>query len=156
MTRRPPSPTGTDLQVMQQLAELDTLTIEQLTQRWQMLMDGAPAPRRNRQYLVKRLAYRLQELVYGGLSPEARTRLADTYQRQGHPARSGGAPREHATLPGTCLLRAWHGTMYRVTVCHQGFEYDGRLYASLTAIAREITGAKCSGPAFFRMKVGQA
>jgi len=58
---------------MQQLAELDHLTIEQLTQRWQVLMDGAPAPRRNRQYLIKRLAYRIQELAYGGLSPDART-----------------------------------------------------------------------------------
>ena len=156
MTRRPPSPTGTDRQVMQQLAELDHLTIEQLTQRWQVLMDGAPTPRRNRQYLVKRLAYRIQELAYGGLSPEARTMLADTYQRHGRPAQRTGAQTGQAILPGTSLLREWHGTMYRVTVCRDGFEYDGRLYASLTAIAREITGTKCSGPAFFRLKEGQA
>jgi hypothetical protein len=139
---------------MQQLAELDHLSMEHLTQRWQALI-GGEAPRQNRRYLVKRLAYRIQELAYGGLSPETRSLLADTYQRHGTIIRSNAPSPTDAILPGTCLLREWRGIVYRVTVCAQGFEYAGRWYASLTAIAREITGTKCSGPAFFRLKGGQ-
>lgn len=142
---------GNDRQVMQQLAELDHLSIEHLAQRWQVLI-GGEAPRQNRRYLVKRLAYRIQELAYGGLSPETRTLLEDTYQRHGTVMRSNAPSPTDAILPGTCLLREWRGTVYRVTVCAQGFEYAGRWYTSLTAIAREITGTRCSGPAFFRLK----
>ena len=54
-TRSTPPPTGDDLQVMPQLAEPDHLSIDQLTQRWQILI-GGDAPRQNRRYLVKRLA----------------------------------------------------------------------------------------------------
>lgn len=145
---------GDDRQVMQQLAELDHLPIDQLAQRWQVLI-GDEAPRQNRRYLVKRLAYRIQELAYGGVSPETRTLLADAYQRHGQITRKNDPTTGASILPGTCLLREWHGALYRVTVCQQGFEYAGRWYASLTAIAREITGTKCSGPAFFRLKEGQ-
>lgn len=145
---------GEDRQVMQQLAELDHLPIDQLSQRWQVLI-GGETPRQNRRYLVKRLAYRIQELAYGGLSPETRTLLEDAYQRHGQIRRKSDPTTGASILPGTCLLREWHGTLYRVTVAQQGFEYAGRWYASLTAIAREITGTKCSGPAFFRLKEGQ-
>jgi len=152
--RSTPPPAGDDLHVMHQLAELDHLPIDQLAQRWRVLI-GGDAPRHNRRYLVKRLAYRIQELAYGGLSTEVRTMLAETYQRHGNTSRSAAAQSSQAILPGTCLLREWHGTLYRVTVCRNGFEYDGRLYTSLTAIAREITGTRCSGPAFFRVKEDQ-
>jgi len=155
MTKRStPSPAGDDLHVMHQLAELDHLSIDQLAQRWRVLI-GGDAPRQNRRFLVKRLAYRIQELAYGGLSTEARTILTETYQRHGNTIRSAAAQSSQAILPGTCLLREWHSTLYRVTVCRNGFEYDRRLYTSLTAIAREITGTRCSGPAFFHVKEGQ-
>ena len=149
-----PPPAGDDLQVMQQLAELDHLAIDQLADRWRALI-GGDAPRRNRRYLVKRLAYRIQELAYGGLSTETKTQLAETYQRQGRVSRSTDAQPAQSILPGTALLREWRGTVYRVTVCRNGYEYAGKLYTSLTAIACAITGAKCSGPAFFRVKEGQ-
>jgi hypothetical protein len=139
---------------MQQLAELDHLSIDQLAQRWQLLIGGT-APRQNRRYLVKRLAYRIQELAYGGLSTETRAMLAETYQQHGQVTRTAGHSAGASIVPGTCLLRAWRGAVYRVTVCRHGFEYDGKRYSSLTAIARAITGGKCSGPAFFHLKEGQ-
>jgi len=152
--RSTPPQAGGDLHVMHQLAELDHLSIDQLAQRWRVLI-GGDAPRQNRRYLVKRLAYRIQELAYGGLSTDARIILTETYQRHGNTSRTSDTQSSQAILPGTCLLREWHGTLYRVTACHNGFEYKGRLYTSLTAIAREITGTRCSGPAFFRVKEGQ-
>lgn len=147
-------PPADDLQVMHQLAELEQLSVDQLAIRWRVLI-GGDAPRRNRRYLIKRLAYRIQELAYGGLTTEARTLLTETYQRHGGVLRSAGTQPAQSLIPGTALLREWRGTIYRVNVCRNGYEYDGRLYTSLTAIARDITGAKCSGPAFFRVKEGQ-
>ena len=87
------------------MAELDHLSIDQLAQRWQMLIGGV-APRQNRRYLVKRLAYRIQELAYGGLSTEARTLLAETYQCHGQVSRTTGQMSGAAILPGTCLRTA--------------------------------------------------
>ena len=54
--------------------------------------------------------------------------------------------------PGTKLVREWHGVTYEVTITHQGYQWEGRLYRSLTAIAREITGAGWSGPRFFGIR----
>ena len=56
------------------------------------------------------------------------------------------------TQPGTRLVREWQGRHYQVTVLASGFDYDGRIYSSLTAIAREITGISWSGPRFFGLK----
>jgi len=55
--------------------------------------------------------------------------------------------------PGTRLIRQWQGKSYKVTVANSGFEYDGQWYASLSEIARLITGTRWSGPLFFGLKV---
>jgi Protein of unknown function (DUF2924) len=55
--------------------------------------------------------------------------------------------------PGTRLIRQWQGKSYKVTVAKSGFEYDGQWYASLSEIARLITGTRWSGPLFFGLKV---
>lgn len=78
-------------------------------------------------------------------------------QRQLALIASGGRCEPEATvaymLPnGVVLIRDWHGIKYRVEVTEGGYLYDGRLYRSLSAISRSITGTTWSGPVFFGLK----
>jgi Protein of unknown function (DUF2924) len=144
--------------VLKQVAELATLSHDALKQRWRDLYGTAP-PSYNRVGLLKRLAYRVQELSYGGLSEETRRRLREFIppeQLDGEDAEVARAARRRRRdgIPviGTLLVREWHGTRYEVTVVWNGFEYEGCLYRSLTAVARAITGTHLNGPQFFGLR----
>src|SRR5579864_8219260 len=137
--------------VLAQLAALKTAPIGALKQKWRDLFDREPPPY-NRRFLENRLAYRIQELAFGGLSEETVERLdalADELE--------GKTPRRRTTLgslpiAGTRLIRGWKGVEHCVTVRHEGFEYQGRPYQSLSAIARHITGTRWNGFVFFGLK----
>jgi len=138
--------------VLGRLAALKTLPIVDLKQQWRDLFDTEP-PAFNRRYLESRLAYRIQELAYGGLKPETIARLealADDLEA-GPAARSGTRP-----VIGTQLVREWQGVEHRVTVLDAGFEYQGRPFKSLSAIARAITGTRWNGLLFFGIKSRRA
>ena len=146
---------------LKQIAELNTLSIPQLKERWRKLFDTAP-PAHQRRFMVKRLAYRIQELVYGGLSDEVRRRAAEIAQDAGLdeeasiPGRGGNSRRRpDLPVPGTRLARLWNGRRYEVTVTAAGFEFEGRPYRSLTAVAKAITGTHWSGRAFFGLVNGK-
>lgn len=133
--------------VLKQIDELNQMSMAQLRKRWADLMGTDPG-RLGRQYLMRRLAYRVQELAYGGLSPQARKRLeavAEGKTRSASPSKS----KKTVLMPGTRLLREWHGDRYEVIVEADGFRYDGKLYRSLTAVAKAITGSHTSGNLFF-------
>jgi Protein of unknown function (DUF2924) len=139
--------------VLARLAALKTMPISDLKQQWRELFDKEPPPF-NRRYLESRLAYRIQELAYGGLKPETIERLealAEEFDGP-NPARSVG---RFKSIPaaGTQLVREWQGTEHRVTVRDDGtFEYRGQPFKSLSAIARAITGTRWNGWVFFGMK----
>jgi Protein of unknown function (DUF2924) len=90
------------------------------------------------------IAWRLQEQAFGGLDRE-NLRFLDGL------ARHGGLPRRRLK-PGTVLVREYHGQRHTVTVAADGFEWQGTTYASLSAIARAITGTAWSGPRFFALR----
>ena len=103
-----------------------------------------------RQYLVRRIAYRIQELVHGGLSRDARRRLNDLA--------SGPKKKKQTTTNlqvGTRLIREWHGNKYEVVVKQDGFVYNGKTYRSLSAVARAITGKHKGGRRFFGLEPGE-
>lgn len=95
--------------------------------------------------VIPLLAYRLQELRFGGLSPESERYLAQLLPK---PGRMKQAPTRRLKA-GTRLLRSWQGRTYTVTVSDPGFIYDGQIFNSLSLIARKITGTQWSGPTFF-------
>ena len=133
--------------VLKQIDELNQMSMAQLRKRWADLMGTDPG-RLGRKYLIRRLAYRIQELAYGGLSPQARKQLeaiADGKTRNGKPSKS----KKTILMPGTRLLREWRGDRYEVIVEADGFRYNGKAYRSLTAAARAITGQHTSGNLFF-------
>lgn len=140
--------------VLRQLAALQDLTTEQLKDKWRDLCGGEP-PAYNRPFLIRRLAYRIQEIFYGGLSPVAREKLVrvaegDPMARLAKPKARGG--REICVPEGTRLVRLWQGRRYEVVVTQGGFELDGQRYRSLSAVAKQITGTHWNGKVFFGVK----
>ena len=141
--------------VLRQLATLETLSMEQLHEKWRDLYGGEP-PGYKRQFLIKRLAYRVQELFYGGLSEAAQTRLQQVARDDSAArveSRTSGVPQGQADiLPGTRFVRTWKDRRYEVLAHENGFEYDGRMFRSFSAVARDITGTRWNGRLFFGLK----
>ena len=134
------------------LAALKSTPTKDLKQQWRELFDSEPPPF-NRRYLESRLAYRIQELAYGGLKPETIRRL----ERLGEELDGGDRKKSRIRadfhpIAGTRLLREWQGVEHAVTVTVDGFEWQGRPYKSLSAIARAITGTRWNGWVFFGLK----
>ena len=130
------------------ITALEALTIADLQIEWRRLYRAAPPTRLSRDLLVRGVAYKLQEHVYGGLSPGVRRRLRSLVESPDKQNRSRAAPT--ITLkPGTKLVREWRGHVHTVNVLDEGFDYRGQRYRSLTRIARLITGVHWSGPLFF-------
>ncbi|MBR1335333.1 DUF2924 domain-containing protein [Bradyrhizobium ottawaense] len=138
--------------VLAQLAALKNAPAQALKAKWRTLFDTEP-PAYNRRFLESRLAYRIQELAYGGLSRETTERLkamAKQYAYQKPADRKARPPLR--PVAGTKLIREWEGVEHCVTVRHDDFEYLGRPYKSLSSVARQITGTKWNGWVFFGLK----
>ena len=133
-----------------QLAGLEDLSHAELKARWNALYD-VPCPKHmSCKFLLGAVAYRIQENVFGGLKKSTRRRLEKVSAdlAAGKPIKQSG-PR---IKPGTRLLREWNGTVHEVIVLESAVQYRGQLWPSLSAVAREITGARWSGPRFFGLK----
>ena len=143
--------------ILRQLATLETMSMDQLRERWRDLYGGEP-PSYKRQFLIKRLAYRIQELFYGGLSEAAKTRLQQVAQTTRWPVWTAGSPATPTLTRTSCRAPGSSGygrtRRYEVLAHENGFEYDGRMFRSLSAVAREITGTRWNGRLFFGLKKG--
>ena len=142
-------------QVLARLAALKTTPTPKLREQWRQLFESEP-PAFNRRYLESRLAYRIQELAYGGLKPETVRRL----EKLGEELDGGRVdvrkrPANDRPISGTRLIREYQGVEHCVTVRDDDFEYQGRPYKSLSAIARAITGTQWNGVVFFGLKSGR-
>ncbi|MCX7351037.1 MAG: DUF2924 domain-containing protein [Alphaproteobacteria bacterium] len=138
--------------VLARLAALKTTPTPKLKEQWRQLFEGEP-PAFNRRYLESRLAYRIQELAYGGLKPETVRRL----EKLGEEMDGGRVdvrkrPANDRPISGTRLIRDYQGVEHCVTVRDNDFEYQGRPYKSLSAIARAITGTQWNGVVFFGLR----
>jgi hypothetical protein len=158
---------ATDIQ--KDIAALGQMTVKELRRRHVELF-GEENRAGNRQYLLRRIAWRLQALAEGDLSERAQRRaqeLARDADLRSRPPRELTMPPAPADLktvagrialsrderlpvPGTVLTRVFKGHEYHVTVLPNGFEYDGQAYRSLSAVAHAITGSHWNGYHFFR------
>ncbi len=131
--------------VRRQLLALAQMSKTELAEKWKDLFGREP-PNYGPVFMRKRLAFRVQELFYGGLSPDLLKAML----------RNGGDPvaaqaKKRGPRPGTIIVRMWHGEKHEVVIRANGYEYNGRLYRSLTAVARKITGAHWNGKRFFQL-----
>jgi hypothetical protein len=134
------SPSGPD-------EKREAANIEKLRAEWRRLYRSEP-PRISRDLLLRGVAYRHQELEHGGLGKTTRRKLKTLAKMFRTTGRVGPDP-GLALKPGARLVREWHGRTHTVTVTEDGFEFAGTCYASLTKIAKKITGTHWSGPRFF-------
>ncbi len=127
------------------LVALPSATMAKLKDQWRALF-GVEPPAYSRNLLESRLAYRVQELAYSGLKPDTVQRIeALGEQIDGRTIKLRRIRLEQRPITGTRLLREWQGVEHIVTVQRDGFEWQGRPYQSLSAIARAITGTRWNG-----------
>ncbi len=153
--------------VTTEILRLQSMTIGELRARW-LEVFGQETKQRHRAYLIRRLCWKLQEDRFGKLTPEQEARVAE-YRReiealppeQWFPrskANKAAAAREklpplmrdrRLPPPGSVLTREWRGNQVVVKILESGFEYDGRLFRSLSAVAQAVTGTSWNGWTFF-------
>lgn len=152
-----------------QVAALRRMSAAELREKY-LAVFGEPTRTGNKDFLCKRLAWRLQSMAEGSLSDRARQRAAElardadirmTMPRPpavtpGATPRTQAAPAngERVPIPGTVLARQYRGRLIEVTVLPKGFEWEGQVYRSLSAVAQAVTGAHWNGHLFFGLKNG--
>jgi len=145
-----------------QITKLKNASAEELLKRYKELY-GEDATGTHKTYLWRKIAYKLQELEYGELSAKARNRLRaliEEYDPINNKALRPDKPAMHQQLPlkdkrlpipGTVITKEYKDTSYRVKVLEKGFEYNDKIYKTLSAIAKEITKAHWNGYLFFNL-----
>jgi Protein of unknown function (DUF2924) len=148
MKRRAPVPDRAVLAA--EIASLPKADIKDLRDRWKTLYGKAPSGQIGRSFLVRAIAYGLQEQTFGGLNPATRRLLARIAGEAATNLPKRRQIRKAAT--GTILVREWQGNAHRVTVLDDGVAFNWRRYRSLSEVAHEITGSRWSGPRFFGLR----
>ncbi len=158
--------------VAAEVMALQEMTVNELRVRYLDLF-GEETKARNKTWLFRACAWRIQELAYGGLSERAKQRAKEIVResdvrprpRDGVPTIPGTKmkviafqpkPVSNDPLPGTVLTRPYKGQEIRVRVLDDGFEYEGQPYRSLSAVAKAVTGSHWNGRLFFGLKKGRA
>ena len=145
-----------DPDIADQIAQLRSLSRQELLDLWQKLYRRAAPQGIRRELMVPFLAYRIQENAYGGLKPATRCKLSRIARELEKSAASPELRIQRKIKPGTCLLRHWRGEGHEVLVTDSGYEYRGASFSSLSPIARQITDTRWSGPAFFGLRNGNS
>ncbi|MHC5055363.1 MAG: DUF2924 domain-containing protein [Planctomycetota bacterium] len=150
-----------------QILELQEMTVPELQAKYREVF-GEETRSHHKQQLFRKIAWRIQELAEGGLSERAKAKarqLANEADIRISPPRGAfagdaeGSAGGHSAgrrvrdprlpVPGTLIEREYKGLVLSMRVLDKGFEYKGRTYRSLSAVAREVTGTHCNGMAFF-------
>ena len=139
-------------QVLARLAALKSMSVKELKAEWAKLFE-TEAPNNSRPFLEQRLAYRIQELTFGGLSKPARQLLdALADEVEGKKVRKSVISDPRNPVIGTRLVREWNGTEHVITVLKDGFDWQGQRFKSLSAVAKAITGTSWNGYRFFGLR----
>lgn len=156
--------------VNKEFAGLRRLTVPALRQRYAEAF-GESTRSRHKEFLIRRIVWRLQANEQGGLSERARERArelaADSDVRLTAPRSTppGGAghsnearielsPDDRLPMPGAVITRRYKSETVEVRVLPRGFEFEGEIYRTLSAVARKVTGTHWNGYHFFRLREG--
>ena len=134
--------------IIRQIIDLEHKTPTDLRQIYNEIMPKKCAANSGKEFLRPRIAYRLQEVIFGGLADESKNKLLKIADGV-----STNSLRKHSDLiPGTKICREWNEKTYQVEVLKDCFEYEGQKFKSLSSIARKITGTRWNGPKFFKLR----
>jgi hypothetical protein len=141
--------------VIPKLSKLSNAGRAELLTIWSATIGKPPRFQASRELLASALAWQLQERKFGGLTATTQRKLRVLARSQQHKRRSSQLPAASTNLrPGTVITKQWRGAQHVVTVLVDGFQHQGKAYASLSQLAREITGTRWNGPAFFGLRKG--
>ncbi len=153
--------------IASQVLALQKMTVFELRSEWERVF-GEATKQRHRVYLWKRLARKLQEHQLPKLTAEEEARVTEYREQirqmppdQWFPGKRMKRPQprnrtrsSRTPPPGTIITRDFKGHQFSVKVLDDGFEYEGQVFRSLSAVAREITGTSWNGFTFFRLDKG--
>lgn len=134
-----------------ELARLRSMPKVQLRLRYRETFKIDPPKAFGPDLLRRSIAFRIQELAFGGLDAATR-RMLNNLIAQHAKSKDGRIVMPRRIKAGAILVREWKGQSHRVMVLQDGFAYEGKSYASLSEIARAITGARWNGPRFFGLR----
>lgn len=129
--------------------EISGLSLPELRKRWAEAWGLPPPPKISRTMLEKSLVFKLKERAGFGLMPEQKKRLDGLVRAY---KRAPGSMKEVTIKSGTRLVRTWKGQRHSVIVKENGFDYQGRVFTSLSEVAATITGTRWNGWVFFGLK----
>ena len=150
--------------ILPEIMALRALPMKELKKKYEELFDGERPASTQKIYLWKRIAYRMQEIAYGGLSQEAQGKIKELIQEydpiNNKALRPEKGPQElkkpnsrdrRLPIPGTVIVKDYKGNRIQVKVLEKGFEYGGGVYQTLSAVAKVVTGAHWNGFVFFNL-----
>ena len=142
--------------ITQEIQELRGMSVPDLVDRYEVVF-GRPPRVKHKDWLWRRIAWKIQEQRFGGLSEVAKRRLDEliadldidlTGERTVRGKVNGSARRDEPIM-GTTLTREWRGCEIQATRTEEGWEHDGVVHRSLSAVVKAVTGSHASGPAWF-------
>jgi hypothetical protein len=140
-----------DLVVIRQIMALQNKTTKELNDLWDKMF-GIPPAVASRQHMIAKLAYRIQELAYGGLDEATENKIQAAVREISRPKKANEKPyKKFMPMLGTRIVKEYRGTMHEIMVVSNGFAYAGAIYSSLSAVAQKITGTKWNGYKFFQL-----
>ena len=133
--------------MVRQVLELERMTAAELRKVYNNLFELSCSDNANKEQLIPKIAYRIQESAFGGLSQSTKAKLDLIAKAE------GTTLNKHCNLlTGTKICKEYNGIMHSIEVLKDGFEYNGQKWKSLSAIATKITGTKWNGPKFFNLR----
>jgi hypothetical protein len=138
--------------VHREIANLSTLETKELRRLWEEHFKNPPPPNAKKKTLIENLAYSIREKAFGGLSKSAKEKLEIYKERYKKGESILGHSQNYELIPGMILSREYNHTTHIVKILEDAkVEYNGKIYNSLSAVAREITGIRWNGPKFFHL-----
>lgn len=141
---------------LSQIMEFKEKSLNELKAKYEELFPGQKTPSNNKVFLWRKIAYRIQELECGGVSAETHSHIQQLIQQydpinnktlrpenmtENHPKKSTLSHDKRLPIPGTVITKEYKGIKLQVKILESGFEYNNKIYKSLSAIAKKVTGA---------------
>ena len=141
------------------------MSLEELQKKYEEVFGGSKAPSNNKVYLWRKIAYRIQELECGNASTATQGKIQELIKKY-DPVNNAGVRPDNVNseianrkpfrdrrlpIPGTLITKEYKGNKYELKILEKGFEYNNKIYRSLSAIAKELTGAHWNGYLFFNL-----
>jgi hypothetical protein len=125
---------------------LQNKSTKELNDLWDKMF-GVPPAVASKQHMIAKIAYRIQELAYGGVDEATKNKIQVAAKEIKRP--KAVCSKKFRPMIGTKIMKEYKGNIIEVLVVSDGFSYAGEVYKSLSSIATKITGTKWNGLKFF-------